>query len=230
MSRARIPVEADYATRSQRLVSDQQYKIGVRLMRLAPYIFLSAFIFLGSPALAQADEAWLEETDSWSVDADLAYVNTTLGGSGEVTGNVTVTDGGMISPGNSPGTLTVNGDLTVDGTTITIELGGLAPGTFDVLNVLGAVSVLNTPTVAFKFFGDYDENTAMKGDMFTFFTAESGLDSGPLAFDFSAVGGTEFWTTHVTGTSASVTYVPEPSSLVMLSVGAFGVTFRRRRS
>lgn len=48
---------------------------------------------------------------------------TTLGGSGSIGGDVTVT-GGAIAPGNSPGTLTIAGDLSLDpASTLEIEFG-----------------------------------------------------------------------------------------------------------
>lgn len=48
---------------------------------------------------------------------------TTLGGSGTVGGDVTVT-GGSIAPGNSPGVLTIAGDLTLDpASTLEVEFG-----------------------------------------------------------------------------------------------------------
>lgn len=37
-----------------------------------------------------------------------------LGGSGKVGGDVVIEDGGKLAPGNSPGTLTIAGDLTLN--------------------------------------------------------------------------------------------------------------------
>ncbi|MFM8356780.1 MAG: autotransporter domain-containing protein, partial [Gammaproteobacteria bacterium] len=69
----------------------------------------------------------------------------TMGSGGRVTGSgrlnltngVLAGAGSTVSPGNSPGLLTVNGDLTIDGGTLLIELGGSNPGEFDVLRVEG---------------------------------------------------------------------------------------------
>lgn len=61
----------------------------------------------------------------------------TLGGSGAITGNVTVERGGSTAPGNSPGTLSIDGDATYDfGSYITMELGQPASDLIDVSGLL----------------------------------------------------------------------------------------------
>ena len=67
----------------------------------------------------------------------------TLGGSGTISSNVTVNTGGTLSPGNSPGTLTVNGNLTMaSGSTLFVEINGTTPGTqYDQVIVNGTVDV-----------------------------------------------------------------------------------------
>ncbi|MDQ6625100.1 MAG: putative Ig domain-containing protein [Verrucomicrobiota bacterium] len=66
----------------------------------------------------------------------------TLGGSGAV-GAVTVNTGGIVSPGNSPGRLTVNGNYTqAAGANLNIELGGTTAGAgFDQVAVSGTASI-----------------------------------------------------------------------------------------
>jgi fibronectin-binding autotransporter adhesin len=46
------------------------------------------------------------------------YSGATLGGSGTIGGDVVVQNGGAISPGNSPGTLTINGDLALNASSV----------------------------------------------------------------------------------------------------------------
>jgi fibronectin-binding autotransporter adhesin len=67
----------------------------------------------------------------------------TLGGTGTLGGTVTVQNGGTLSPGVSPGTLTVNGDLTMAaGSTLAVEINGTTAGTqHDQVIVNGAVDV-----------------------------------------------------------------------------------------
>ncbi|WP_206243896.1 autotransporter outer membrane beta-barrel domain-containing protein [Novosphingobium terrae] len=67
----------------------------------------------------------------------------TLGGSGIVGGDVTVADGGAIAPGNSPGTLTINGNLSLSG-------GSLLNYEIGQANVVG---------------GSYNDLTIVKGNL-----------------------------------------------------------------
>ena len=71
-------------------------------------------------------------------------------------------DGGIIAPGNSPGTLTIVGFLVSTGI-IEIQVEGLVQGSFDVLNVVGPLD-LSGATVPFLFEG----RSCQDGDSFTF--------------------------------------------------------------
>lgn len=73
-------------------------------------------------------------------------VDGTLGGSGTV-GSVTVNSGGVLSPGNSIGTLTVAGDASfAAGSTYLVEVSGTAA---DRTNVTGAASLSGTVLASF---------------------------------------------------------------------------------
>ena len=63
-----------------------------------------------------------------------------LSGNGSISGtNINVVNAGNVSPGSSAGTLTIGGDYTQDMLgDLSIELGGTAPGEFDVLDVTGS--------------------------------------------------------------------------------------------
>lgn len=64
----------------------------------------------------------------------------TLDGTGTVDGNVV--NNGFVGPGNSPGTLRIDGDYTQsESGELTIELAGVNEGEFDVLSVMGAASL-----------------------------------------------------------------------------------------
>jgi hypothetical protein len=74
-------------------------------------------------------------------------VGQSLSGSGTIDGNVTVY--GETDPGNSPGTLTVDGTYTQEaGSFFNIQLGGVQPGQFDQLDVNGAVFLSGTLDIA----------------------------------------------------------------------------------
>lgn len=69
-------------------------------------------------------------------------VNSTgrLGGSGTIARSVTVNSGGTLAPGNSPGMLTIDGNLTLaSGSAFNVELNGTTIGTgYDNITVTGA--------------------------------------------------------------------------------------------
>ena len=71
----------------------------------------------------------------------------TLGGSGTITGDVICDAGGKVSPGDSPGTLTITGNITINGTLEMEIIDNMAAGSgtagthYDRLNVSGNASV-----------------------------------------------------------------------------------------
>lgn len=86
----------------------------------------------------------------------------TLSGIGTIQADLT--NAGTVSPGTSPGTITIDGDYTQESTgTLEIELGGTTPGTeYDQLIVTGTATMAGTLNVSF-----IDEFTPQLGDSFT---------------------------------------------------------------
>jgi len=76
----------------------------------------------------------------------------TLGGAGTIGGSVTIANGGTLAPGNSPGTLTINGNLALSsGSLLAFELGAAnAVGSplNDLVNVGGNLTLDGTLNVA----------------------------------------------------------------------------------
>jgi autotransporter-associated beta strand protein len=163
----------------------------------------------------------------------------TLGGSGTIgTGSgavVLIQSGGNLSPGNSPGMLTVNGNLTLSlGSTFDCEVfsGSVLADSMDINGVLS----LNDTALSLTNLGTYVAN-----EKFTLFAYESliGTFDG-LADDttFTAAGGewlinyndtTGGLNTAAVGTSyITLTAVPEPSALLIGALGLFGLLRRRR--
>lgn len=147
-----------------------------------------------------------------------------LWGGGKVEGVVTVNQG-HIAPGNSPGKLTIQGDLVLsDASVLEIEIGGYAQGIdHDWLQVLGKATLAGAVQVSF-----FDGFTPRVGDTFTFLTV-SGMASGSLAtgsdwFDVEAVPGG--WAVRLT----DLPPVPEPDTGVLLIVGLGLVWIRRTQS
>ena len=94
-----------------------------------------------------------------------------LGGSGLIAGNVI--NSGVVSPGNSPGTMTINGSYTqTTAGTLAMEVGA---GAYDRLVVNGAASLGGTLSVS-----TVDGGTLAFGDTCQFLTASGGITG---AFD-----------------------------------------------
>lgn len=145
----------------------------------------------------------------------------TLGGTGIISGSVTVQSGGTLSPGTSPGLLTV-GSLTLDsGSTSFFEINGTTRGTnYDAVDVTGAIAYGGTLLIDFGYaplitdtfnlfdFGSYSGN----------FSAVSFVDPG-YAGSFDASAGI-----------LSLTAIPEPTAWMLMALAGCGAAFFRRRS
>ncbi|MDX1654318.1 MAG: autotransporter domain-containing protein [Candidatus Competibacteraceae bacterium] len=111
-----------------------------------------------------------------------------LAGRGRVRGTVAV-DGGTLSPGSSPGILTIEGDLNMDSGVLAIELAGTEEGRYDRLAVTGSAS-LSGGRVEFSLLEGF---TPEVGDSFTFLTAAEGLTAyTPTATRLPTVAGLRF--------------------------------------
>ena len=147
-----------------------------------------------------------------------------LTGKGAVLGNVII-DGGRVAPGNSPGALQVNGDFTLDSSSVLeLEIAGLTVGVqYDQLLVSGALNLGGT--VQFSFLDGFQP---APGDQFDLFHYGGVFDATGLNID--APAGYGFSNTSGNGTvSFRVTQVPEPTSLGLLILGACGWVLGRRR-
>src|SRR5208282_5261327 len=92
-----------------------------------------------------------------------------LRGHGSLGGNLV--NSGIVSPGDSPGTLTVNGGYTQNsGGTLRIEVAGLAPSQHDLLAVNGHASLAGT--LQLIGLGSFKLHV---GDEVTFLTANGGV-------------------------------------------------------
>ena len=104
--------------------------------------------------------------------------NGSIGGNGTYTAQTVVNDGGNNGPGNSAGTLTIEGDYEQTATgKLTIETTGLGDGEFDVLHVTGAATLGGTLEMLFP--GSY---LPKAGDSFQFLQVD-----GTIGGDFAEV-------------------------------------------
>ncbi|MEM7077630.1 MAG: hypothetical protein AAF513_03275 [Pseudomonadota bacterium] len=152
-----------------------------------------------------------------------AGINGILAGTGTVVGNVLVQTGGLLDPGLSPGTLTIDGDLSFDGGNLLIEIAGRNAGQFDFLDISG-IADFNTANIEFAFLNGFRPS---QNDVFNFVSAQSllGLDAANVVF--SGLGsGFEFL---FKGGALVTASVPTPMALPLLVLGLFALIVRCRR-
>lgn len=135
-------------------------------------------------------------------------------------------DGGY-SPGNSPASVTFQGDMALGSANVlTMELGGVTLGTgYDHLNVLGGASLGGKLNVAW--YGGFSASLSQSFDLFDFSSSNGAFSSislptlsNGLAWNTSAL--------YATGT-IRVQSVPEPASFATLGLGALTLLRRRKR-
>jgi autotransporter-associated beta strand protein/T5SS/PEP-CTERM-associated repeat protein len=144
-----------------------------------------------------------------------------LSGSGTIiaTGKTLQVDG-TLSPGNSPGTLTINGDLTLSSTAVSnFEINGTAPGLFDRIDGVNSMTfggTLNLTTGYAPALGDSVQLFSASTYSGTFSSITGTNLGGGLSWIFDAANGT-------------ITVIPEPSTWVMLVGGLVALILLRRR-
>ena len=165
--------------------------------------------------------------------------NGTLSGNGTIIGDVLVS-GGTVAPGLSPGTLTIDGNYTQEvGSALVIEIAGLNPGEFDVLNILGAAIFDPGTTIDLDFTNGFAPTT---GDVFEFLLADIfasdmslinfnvfGLETGFL-FD---TGFTDAGTFNMTALNDGASTIPVPAAVWLFGsglLGLIGVAKRRAKA
>jgi autotransporter-associated beta strand protein len=164
-----------------------------------------------------------------------------LGGSGSIGGLTTVS--GTLSPGNSPGVLTLESLSLAAGATTLIEVQGVSRGgQYDGIDISAASGLAYGGTLAFDFATLLSDNTTL--DIFSFTGAPSGAFTSILST--GSYAGT--WTNNNDGThslqqgsqtltfsqsSGDVVIVPEPGALLLAACGtafASWTVWRRRRT
>ncbi|MCU0795417.1 MAG: autotransporter-associated beta strand repeat-containing protein [Akkermansiaceae bacterium] len=147
----------------------------------------------------------------------------TLSGSGVLTGNVTV--GGTLAAGNSPGSLEIDGDLTLSSTSVwNVEIGGTSVSSFDQIFNINQLNAGGT--IAVSLINAFDPGL---NDSFQIASFSSFVDNG-YSFDFSGatLSSGLSWDTSSFSTNGTLVVVPEPSSLWLGGLGSL-LLLRRRR-
>ncbi len=166
----------------------------------------------------------------------------TLQGNGTIVGNTTVN--GALQPGNSPGLLTFDNDLTLGSsavTTMEINGTGVRGTAFDAINVGGLLTYGGTLSLSLGTtfgFGSYSFDLFDFGSTSGSFGAVDlgGLYSGSLVNNGSGVwgltSGNDTWTFTESSGLLALDVVPEPSTYALLVLAAAGLgarVIRRRR-
>lgn len=153
-----------------------------------------------------------------------------VGGNGTLRGDggiliADVVNRGQIAPGESPGMLVIDGDFAQDASgLLRIEIGGSAPGTYDVLQVTGTATLGGTLKIELV-----DGYVPEAGARFDFLTA--GQLVGDFAFfDLPTIGGEPALTVTRGPNGFSATVVPLPGALWLFGAATLALAARRRRA
>jgi fibronectin-binding autotransporter adhesin len=172
---------------------------------------------------------------SLAAGSAVALNSAILGGSGTANGLVTTSGtGSTISPGNSPGTLTLAGGLNADaGATFVFELGT----TSDVLS-LGSGTLTGSSFAGGLVFNFVDAGGLLAGNPYTIITfgSATGLDYSDLVANTLPSGyvldssfGTGGFQINGNGIQVQFEIVPEPSTVLLMIGGVTVVMAMRRR-
>ncbi len=162
----------------------------------------------------------------------------TLSGVGTIAGAVTVNGGGILSPGDAPGTFTLSGGLTLANNSVldfTLGSPNVAGGTGGNDLVSTAALTLGTGLTVHITQGtgygtglyhliDYSGALTNNSSNFTGWTV-TGLAAGQTAVFSLGTDGTS----NAVNMTISSTSIPEPATLGLLAIGSLGILAGRRR-
>ncbi len=149
----------------------------------------------------------------------------TLTGTGTVGGRVT--SAGLVAPGSSPGTLTIDGDYTQLATgSLAIQITGLTPGSeYDRLAVTGDAALAGSLAIILDGF------SPSLGDSFAIMSIGGSLIDAGYVLDFSQapLDGGLSWDDSGFAHNGTINIIPEPGTLTLLALGGLVLMRRRHR-
>jgi hypothetical protein len=178
-------------------------------------------------------------------DQQLLTMTGNLSGSGTFTGE-TLLDGTKVNPGNSPGTLTFNGDTSWDNVDLTMEVASAVGGGFDFdsINIFGNLTLLSAFTISFDFLDGLDI-ASLLDESFNFLNISGDvLDGNNQAINLAEwtidlmdgwasnwmQGANDSWQLALSynGITVDPTDVPEPTTLLLFLLAGGALLYRRR--
>jgi hypothetical protein len=161
------------------------------------------------------------------------YKGATLtGNGGTINADVNLNAGGIISPGSSPGTMTINGNLTANSGKLDIQIGGTDPGLYDQLIVTGDLIATNPLDINVSFLNSF---VPQIGDSFSFLQVLGIFDTpgDPFNIIFNGLPGSNFMLASSGGsfgfTTVAATPIPAALPLFASALGAVGFAGWRKR-
>ena len=162
----------------------------------------------------------------------------TLGGSGVIGGAATID--GVLSPGNSPGVLTVGGLVLAGSSTSVFEIDGSARGTqYDGLDITGGSGPTYGGTLSLVFGNASAFGNTEVFNLFDFTGASAGGFSSVTSTGFYGgtwSGASGLWTLQSGGqtltfseSTGDISVVPEPAILGLVGIGMAAAAWARRR-
>jgi fibronectin-binding autotransporter adhesin len=148
--------------------------------------------------------------------------NQTLMGLGTVNGGMSLSEGATLSPGASPGLITVNGDLNAQaGSTMLFELAS----TNDYDRVVGVSALTLAGTINVTLFNAYNPTAGATFDLFDW----SGvLTDGGYTLNTPVLDPGYSWDTTSFETDGTLTVIPEPATIGLLGLMGAALLLRRR--
>lgn len=173
----------------------------------------------GAVTLATGDHTYDFGATSPTGSGDVTLNGGVLGGSGRIAGSVTAY--AAIALGNSAGTLTVAGDMTLYGLQYIWELGATVDS-YDRIAVGGALNFSLSPPILLSLRNPNALDPT--GQSFTLFAVSgttSGFDADQWSFDYGITGWTGGTVSQVGEdvVLSGLTPVPEPATLALLLLG-----------
>ncbi len=167
----------------------------------------------------------LIQSSSVAISPAITWNGGTIGGNGTISGDPIATDAAIraISPGNSTGTLTINGDVTLNATSsLFIDIANIAD--FDILAVTGSID-LGSAVLSVTLL----ESPPTVGQTFQIVTGGSlmGTFDGLSQDSVFIVDSTQFQISYLDN-AVTLAVVPEPASFAYL-LAAAGMLFALRR-